>query len=76
MSELQPTVPAGYADFLAGLKQRIQMAQLRASLAVNRQLVLLYWGIGREILARQKEADGEQGSSNGCRRISDQPFQT
>ena len=55
MSEIQPTVPAGYADLLAALKQRIQMAQLRASLAVNRELVLLYWGIGREILARQKE---------------------
>jgi predicted nuclease of restriction endonuclease-like (RecB) superfamily len=55
MSEIQPSVPAGYADFLAGLKQRIQMAQLRASLAVNRELVLLYWGIGREIVARQKE---------------------
>lgn len=55
MSDIQPTVPAGYADFLAALKQRIQMAQLRASLAVNRELVLLYWGIGREILARQKE---------------------
>jgi predicted nuclease of restriction endonuclease-like (RecB) superfamily len=51
----QPSVPAGYADFLAGLKQRKQIAQLRASLAVNRELVLLYWGIGREILARQKE---------------------
>jgi predicted nuclease of restriction endonuclease-like (RecB) superfamily len=55
MSEIQPAVPAGYADFLAGLKQRIQLAQLRASLAVNRELVLLYWGIGKEILVRQKE---------------------
>ena len=72
MSEIQPTVPAGYADFLAGLKQRIQMAQLRASLAVNRELVLLYWGIGREILARQKEDGwGTKGHRTACRRISD-----
>ena len=28
---------------------------MRASLAVNRELVLLYWGIGREILSRQNE---------------------
>jgi predicted nuclease of restriction endonuclease-like (RecB) superfamily len=55
VSEIQPTVPAGYADLLAGLKQRIQTAQMRASLAVNRELVLLYWGIGREILSRQNE---------------------
>ena len=48
-------VPAGYAEFLANLKQRIQATQLRASVAVNRELVLLYWGIGREILARQRD---------------------
>jgi len=29
-------------------------AQLRASLAVNRELVLLYWQIGRDILDRQE----------------------
>ncbi|MFN7923875.1 MAG: DUF1016 N-terminal domain-containing protein [Bryobacteraceae bacterium] len=28
---------------------------MRTVLAVNRELVLLYWGIGREILARQQE---------------------
>ena len=33
----------------------IRTAQLRASIAVNRELVLLYWQTGRDILARQKE---------------------
>ena len=47
--------PAGYADWLADLKERIHSAQQRASLAVNRELVLLYWQIGRDILARQAE---------------------
>ncbi len=47
--------PAGYADWLTELKSRIHSAQLRASLAVNRELVLLYWQIGRHILARQAE---------------------
>jgi predicted nuclease of restriction endonuclease-like (RecB) superfamily len=46
-------VPDGYADWLAGLKTRIHTAQQRATLAVNRELVLLYWQIGRDILARQ-----------------------
>ena len=55
MSEIQPGVPAGYADFLAGLKQRIRMAQVRAAVAVNQELVLLYWGIGNEILTRQQQ---------------------
>ena len=45
--------PAGYADWLADLKGRIHTAQQRATLAVNRELVLLYWQIGSDILARQ-----------------------
>lgn len=45
--------PAGYADWLADLKGRIHTAQQRATLAVNRELVLLYWQIGRDILQRQ-----------------------
>jgi hypothetical protein len=47
--------PAGYADWLAELKTRIHAAQQRATLAVNRELVLLYWQIGRDILSRQAE---------------------
>lgn len=47
--------PAGYADWLAELKTRIHTAQQRAALAVNRELVLLYWQIGRDILTRQAE---------------------
>src|SRR5260370_21849140 len=46
--------PDSYAQFLADLKNRIQAAQLRASIAVNRELVLLYWQIGRDILDRQE----------------------
>ena len=46
--------PERYADWLADLKGRIHTAQQRATLAVNRELVLLYWQIGRDILARQR----------------------
>ncbi len=45
-----------YAEFLRELKERIRNAQVRAALNVNRELVLLYWQIGREILARQGAA--------------------
>jgi predicted nuclease of restriction endonuclease-like (RecB) superfamily len=48
-------VPAGYADWLAELKTRIHTAQQRATLAANRELVGLYWRIGRDILERQAE---------------------
>jgi predicted nuclease of restriction endonuclease-like (RecB) superfamily len=44
-----------YAALLASIKERIQSAQVRAAVAVNHELVLLYWGIGREILSRQEE---------------------
>jgi len=43
-----------YADLLRNLKERIRAAQVRASLSVNQELVLLYWQIGRDILARQE----------------------
>lgn len=46
-----------YADLLAELKQRIRTTQVRAVVAANRELVLLYWEIGKEILRRQ-EAEG------------------
>jgi predicted nuclease of restriction endonuclease-like (RecB) superfamily len=52
MPEIVP-LPADYAAWLAELKTRIHTAQQRAALAVNRELVLLYWQIGRDILARQ-----------------------
>ena len=42
-----------YAALLASIKERIQSAQVGAAVAVNQELVLLYWGIGKEILARQ-----------------------
>jgi predicted nuclease of restriction endonuclease-like (RecB) superfamily len=48
-------LPKGYEAFLGELKERIKTAQLRASVAVNRELILLYWQTGRDILARQKE---------------------
>jgi hypothetical protein len=49
------TAPTGYADWLAELKTRIHTAQQRAAVAVNRELVLLYWQIGRDILERQAQ---------------------
>lgn len=44
---------AHYQRLLDDIKTRIRTAQVRAGLAVNRELVLLYWSIGREILTRQ-----------------------
>ena len=49
-------LPKDYDSFLKSLKERVRAAQLRASLSVNRELVLLYWRIGRDILERQNQA--------------------
>jgi hypothetical protein len=47
-------LPVDYAAWLTGIKQHVQNVQQRAVLAVNRELVLLYWQIGRDILERQQ----------------------
>lgn len=44
-----------YIAFFRSLKERIRQAQIRAALAVNSELILLYWQIGQEILKRQKQ---------------------
>lgn len=46
--------PQSYATFVSDLKRKITEARHRASLSVNRELILLYWTIGRDILARQE----------------------
>jgi predicted nuclease of restriction endonuclease-like (RecB) superfamily len=47
---------SGFAALLADVKGRIQVAQTRAVLAVNGELVRLYWDIGRIIRDRQERA--------------------
>jgi hypothetical protein len=46
--------PATYPHLLADLKTRIRAAQIKAALSVNRELVQLYWDIGRRILENQQ----------------------
>lgn len=48
-------VPSGYAVRLVDLKTRIRETRVRAALAVNSELVRLYWQIGHDILKRQAQ---------------------
>ena len=50
-----PLSPDNYRQFLQSLKDRIRSAQVKAALAVNQELILLYWQIGRDILDRQQQ---------------------
>jgi len=48
-------MPQNYIEWLNDLKHQIHTAQQRAILAVNREMILLYWHIGHDILTRQSE---------------------
>ena len=61
-------LPADYRQLLESLKGRIRAAQLRAGVAVSRELVLLYWHIGREILDRQSRRKWGAKIIDPCRR--------
>ncbi len=50
-------LPDIYPEFLEDLKTRVQQARFKAALAVNKELIVLYWQIGKRIL----EAQSQQG---------------
>jgi predicted nuclease of restriction endonuclease-like (RecB) superfamily len=50
-----PVLPDDYAELLAHLKAESSAARTRAVLAVNHELIGLYWRIGKEILKRQEQ---------------------
>lgn len=53
MARAEPVLRT-YAQLLEDIKKRVRVAQVRAGLAVNRELVLLYWHVGRRILQAQR----------------------
>jgi P pilus assembly chaperone PapD len=48
-------LPTGYGELSENLKSRIRTARVQAALSVNRELVLLYWHIGKEIPQKQQQ---------------------
>ena len=46
-------LPSDYGRWIQSIKDRVRNAQFRAMVAVNVELMLLYWDIGRAILDRQ-----------------------
>jgi len=49
-------IPQDYAELLGDVKERIRSAQYEALRKVNRELISLYWDIGRLIVERQRDA--------------------
>jgi predicted nuclease of restriction endonuclease-like (RecB) superfamily len=50
-------IPDEYKNLLMEVKQRIRSAQYEALKAVNKELIALYWDIGKMIVTQQQEAD-------------------
>lgn len=53
---MKQSIPADYAALLAEVKERVRSAQYAALKAVNKELVGLYWDIGRLMVSRQSDA--------------------
>lgn len=47
-------VTKDYGAFLKEIKDKILSSQVKAALAVNRELITLYWNIGSKIHVKQK----------------------
>jgi predicted nuclease of restriction endonuclease-like (RecB) superfamily len=52
--KVRGSLPPEYAATLNGLKERIHAGRMRAALAVNREVIDLYWYIGKTIAERQQ----------------------
>ena len=58
MSKLNKNNPGpDYVHLLTEVKERVRSAQYEALKAVNKELVGLYWDIGRMIVERQRDAE-------------------
>ena len=51
---------AEYKNWILGIKKQIRSAQIKASIAVNEEMLLLYWNIGKDISLKQ--LDSKYGS--------------
>jgi predicted nuclease of restriction endonuclease-like (RecB) superfamily len=47
-----------YQDFVIEIKKQIASSQLKAALSVNKELILLYWNIGKMIFENQSLLEG------------------
>jgi len=55
----QPHLTSSYKTLLKEVKLRIKSSQLKAAVSVNRELISLYWEIGRSIQEKQEAEVGD-----------------
>ncbi len=59
MNEIFPK--ADYRQWITSIKTRVQTARIKAAVAVNRELLELYWFLGAQILEKQESAKWGDG---------------
>ncbi|KKR97022.1 MAG: hypothetical protein UU47_C0003G0009 [candidate division TM6 bacterium GW2011_GWE2_41_16] len=62
IKEILPKVPAvvstsDYMQTLLDLKKQVAQAQISATMAANKELIKLYWSIGKTIVEKQRNSD-------------------
>ncbi len=58
--DVRSPAPAGYAQLLREIKDRIQQSRTRAIFSLNAEMMRLYWDIGRMIDRRQRHEGGQR----------------
>ena len=47
---------SGYRGWLLKLKEKLRSVQIKAAVAVNREMLQFYWELGADIVEKQKTA--------------------
>lgn len=55
LASISAVSKSDYSNFITHLKTKIRMAQIKAAVSVNREMIMLYWGIGKDILEKQTQ---------------------
>jgi predicted nuclease of restriction endonuclease-like (RecB) superfamily len=55
------SIDSEYKDWLRELKANIKKSQIKASLAVNSELIQLYWNLGKQIVEKQENTQWGSG---------------
>ena len=57
-------IQSDYKNWLSELKSQIKRSQIKAAVAVNSELIQLYWSIGKQIIEKQKDSQWGDGLIN------------
>lgn len=59
--EQLPGLQEDYRQWLTELKSKIRFSQIKAAVAINSELIRLYWNLGQQIVEKQENAQWGTG---------------